>query len=102
MKWLENFIYSVNGSSFKRWMVILLTFVALGATIMMLPTKLVLARMLPGKSANTFSIYVDAPTGSSIEETQKITACVLDILKKEDAVTDIETFLIIRFANNLS
>lgn len=93
MKWLENFIYSVNGSRFKRWMVIILTFVALGATIMMLPTKLVLARMLPGKSANTFSIYVDAPTGSSIEETSKITNCVIDILKREDAVTDIETFL---------
>jgi len=93
MKWLENFIFTVNGSRFKRWMVIILTFVALGATIMMLPTKLVLARMLPGKSANTFSIYVDAPTGSSVEETTKITNCVVDILKKEDAVTDIETFL---------
>jgi len=93
MKWLENFIYSVNGSRFKRWMVIILTFVALGATIMMLPTKLVLARMLPGKSANTFSIYVDAPTGSSIEETTKITTCVVDILKREDAVTDVEIFL---------
>ncbi len=93
MKWLENFIYSVNGSRFKRWMVIILTFVALGATIMMLPTELVLARMLPGKSANTFSIYVDAPTGSSIEETKKITNCVIDILKREDAVTDVEIFL---------
>jgi len=93
MKWLENFIYNVNGSRFKRMMVILLTFVALGATIMMLPTKLVLARMLPGKSANTFSIYVDAPSGSSIEETKKITSCVVDILKREDEVTDVETFL---------
>ena len=93
MKWLENFIFNVNGSNFKRWMVIILTFVALGATIMMLPTKLVLARMLPGKSANTFSIYVDAPSGSSIEETQKITSCVVDVLKKEDEVTDIETFM---------
>ncbi len=93
MKWLENFIYNVNGSTFKRWLVILLTFVALGATVMMLPTKLVLARMLPGKSANTFSVYIDAPSGSSIEETQKITNCVVDILKKEDEVTDMETFM---------
>jgi multidrug efflux pump subunit AcrB len=93
MQWLERFIFNVNGSRFKRLMVILLTFVALGATIMMLPTKLVLARMLPGKSANTFSIYVDAPSGSSIEETKKITNCVIDILKKEDEVTDAEVFL---------
>jgi len=93
MKWLENFIFSVNGSRFKRWLVIILTLVALVATIMMLPTKLVLARMLPGKSANTFSIYVDAPSGSSIEETSKISNCVIDILKREDSVVDIETFL---------
>ncbi len=93
MKWLEKFIFNINGSPFKRWLVILLTFVALGATIMMLPTKLVLARMLPGKSANTFSIYVDAPSGSSIEETQKVTNCVIDILKKEDEITDMETFM---------
>ena len=93
MKWLENLIYNVNGSRFKRWMVIILTFVALGATIMMLPSKLVLARMLPGKSANTFSIYVDAPSGSSVEETEKITNCVVNILQKEEAVTDVAVFL---------
>ena len=93
MQWLENFIYSVNGKKSKRRLVIILTLLALGATIMMLPTKLVLARMLPGKSANTFSIYVDAPTGSSIEETKKITNCVIDILQKEESVTDAEVFL---------
>ncbi len=93
MKWLENFIYNINGSRFKRYMVIILTLMALGATIMMLPAELVLARMLPGKSANTFSIYVDAPSGSSIEETKKITNCVVDILKREDEVLNTEVFL---------
>ena len=93
MKWLENLIYNINGSRFKRYMVIILTLMALGATIMMLPTELVLARMLPGKSANTFSIYVDTPSGSSIEETKKITNCVVDILKREDEVMNTEVFL---------
>jgi len=93
MKWLENFIFNVNGSRFKRLMVIILTLVALVASIMMLPTEVVLARMLPGKNANTFSIYVDTPTGSSVEETQKVTNCVIDILKREDEVTDSEIFL---------
>ncbi|OQX74310.1 MAG: multidrug transporter AcrB [Campylobacteraceae bacterium 4484_4] len=93
MKWLERFIYTINGSAGKRRMVILLTFVALGLSILMFPTKLVLAKMLPGKSANTYSIYVDTPTGSSITETKKTTDCVVEILQKEKEVTDIEVFL---------
>ncbi len=66
---------------------------SLGASIMMIPTETVWVKMLPGKSANTFSVYIDLPTGSSIEETQKVSECVLDILKQEKEVTDIETFL---------
>ncbi len=49
----------------------------------MFPTNLVLAKMLPGKSANTYSIYVDLPTGSSHVETSEVTTCIVDILKKE-------------------
>ncbi len=93
MKWLERFIYNVNGVRKKRLMVIIITFVALGLSIMMLPTKLVKARMLPGKSANTYSIYVDAPSGSSIEQTHQITDCVLDILSHEKEVINSEVFL---------
>jgi len=93
VKWLEKLVYSIIGSGFKRWMVILLTIVALILSIMMLPSKLVLARMLPGKSANTFSIYVDTPTGSSISETRNAVDCVVNILQQENEVTDMETFL---------
>jgi multidrug efflux pump subunit AcrB len=49
--------------------------------------------MLPGKSTNTFSVYIDTPSGSSIEQTQKVASCVTDILQKEPEVTDIEIFL---------
>ena len=93
MKWLEKFVYNVNGERKKRLMVILITLGALAASVMMLPTKLVLARMLPGKSANTFSIYVDAPTGTSIEQTHEITDCVVDVLTQEKQVTNTEVFL---------
>ena len=74
-------------------MVILLTLIALVGAIMMLPTELVKARMLPGKSADTFSVYVDAPSGSSIEQTHEITDCVVDILSREKAVINTEVFL---------
>ncbi len=93
MKWLENLIYNINGSGFKRMLVIVLTFVALGLSILTLPLELVKARMLPGKSTNTYSIYVDTPTGSSIEETKSVTNCVLDILKSENEVLNVEVFL---------
>ena len=93
MKWLENFIYSVNGSGFKRTMVIVLTLVALGLSILMLPAKMVKARMLPGKSTNTYSIYVDTPSGSSMFETKAVTNCILDILRDEEAVMNVEVFL---------
>ena len=93
MKKFEQFIFNILGSKSKQWMVILLTLVALAGSIMMLPTKIVLAKMLPGKSANTYSIYVNAPTDSSIEETKKISECVVSFLQKEKEVTDIEVYL---------
>jgi multidrug efflux pump subunit AcrB len=93
VKKFEQFIFNILGSKSKQWMVILLTLVALAGSIMMLPTKIVLAKMLPGKSANTYSIYVNAPTDSSIEETKKISECVVSFLQKEKEVTDIEVYL---------
>jgi len=93
MKWLENFIYNVNGYKSKRTMVIVLTFVALALSILMFPTQMVKARMLPGKSTNTYSIYVDTPTGSSITETRAVTDCILEILTHEEEVINAEVFL---------
>jgi len=49
--------------------------------------------MLPGKSANTFSIYVDTPAGSGIEQTKKVSECVIDYLKKEPEIMNLELFL---------
>ncbi len=93
MKRLEEFIYGILGSKKKKNMVIILTAVAFFLSLMMFPTKLVLAKMLPGKSDNTFSVYVDTPTGSSIEQTNKVSECVIDILKDEKEVMNIELFL---------
>jgi multidrug efflux pump subunit AcrB len=65
----------------------------MGAAVMMIPTKLVLARMLPGKSANTMSIYVDTATNASIKETQSVTTCIVNYLKQEKEITDMEVYL---------
>jgi multidrug efflux pump subunit AcrB len=89
----ENFVYNILNSKSKKLLVILITLGFLIGSIMMFPTKIVLAKMLPGKSTNTFSVYIDTPSGSSIEQTQKVASCVTDILQKEPEVTDIEIFL---------
>ncbi len=89
----ERFVLSILNSRFKKTVVFVLIFGSLAGSIMMFPTKLVLAKMLPGKSANTYSIYVDAPTGSSVTQTKKVTKCVTNILKNEKYVTDMEVYL---------
>lgn len=93
MKGLEKFIYSILESKIKRKLVIFLTAASFFLSLMMFPTKMVLAKMLPGKSDNTFSVYVDTPTGSSIEETKNVSSCVVDILKEEQEVMHLELFL---------
>lgn len=93
MKKFENFVYSILDSKIKKTIVISLTAIAFFLSLLMFPTKLVLAKMLPGKSDNTFSIYIDAPTGSSIEQTKEVSSCVIDFLKQEKEVKNIELFL---------
>lgn len=93
MKNLETFIFSILESKKKKKLVIILTAAAFFLSLLMFPTKLVLAKMLPGKSDNTFSIYVDTPTGSSIDETKKVSGCVIEILKKEKEIMHLELFL---------
>ena len=90
---LESLIYNILNSGFKKKLVIILTAAAFFLSLLMFPTKLVLAKMLPGKSANTFSVYVDTPAGSSIEQTKAVSSCVINILKQEKEVMNIELFL---------
>ena len=94
MKWFENFVYSILNSKFSKALVIIITFLAfLGSIYMIAPSKIVLAKMLPGKSANTYSVYIDTPSGSSVAQTKAVAKCVIDILKQEKEVKDIELFL---------
>lgn len=89
----EAFIHTILISKSKKTIVIVTTLLFLALSIMMFPTKIVLAKMLPGKSTNTFTIYIDTPTGSSISETKKVSDCIKGILEKEKEITDFELFL---------
>ena len=55
----ENFVFDILDKPYKSFLVVMLIFVSLAGAIMMFPTKIVLAKMLPGKSTNTFTVYVD-------------------------------------------
>ncbi len=93
MKNLENFIYNILDSKAKKSLMIFATAVAFFLSLLMFPTKMVLAKMLPGKSDNTFSVYIDTPKGSSIDQTKEVSKCVVNFLKKEKEVMHLELFL---------
>jgi multidrug efflux pump subunit AcrB len=90
---MEKLIYKILNSKRNKLIVILMVIFAMIASVFMIPSKLVLARMLPGKSANTFTIYVDTATNASIRQTKAVTTCIVDTLKKEKEITDMEVYL---------
>ncbi|MEA3521606.1 MAG: efflux RND transporter permease subunit, partial [Campylobacterota bacterium] len=90
---LENFIYNILQSKKKKRIVIALVLLSLMGSIVLIPTKLVLAKMLPGKSANTFTVYLDTATDSSILQTKEVALCIVDELKKEPGILNMEIFL---------
>lgn len=89
----ENFIFGMLISPSKKLMMILLTLLIFFASILLLPFEIVLAKMLPDKSANTFSIYIDTPTNSSIQNTKLLSDCVINELKSEKNILNMELFL---------
>ena len=90
---MEKIVYKIINSKRNKWIVTLIVLFSMGAAVMMIPTKLVLARMLPGKSANTMTIYVDTATNASIKETESVTTCIVNYLKQEKEITDMEVYL---------
>ena len=89
----EKLLYGILISRRKKWLVIGIVMAALGGSVMMIPTKLVLAKMLPGKSANTFSIHIDTATDSSIDQTRQVSECIVQQLEQEASVRNMQVFL---------
>lgn len=93
-KKFETLILTGIQSSFQRKLILLGTLVAFILSILMIaPTQMVLAKMLPGKNNDTFTIYIDLPNGSSIEQTKEVSDCVVGFVQKEEELRDIEVFL---------
>ncbi len=90
---MESIVYKILSSKRNKFLVILMVILSMIGAVYMIPTKLILARMLPGKSANTFTVYVDTKTNASIKETKSVTSCIVNNLKLEKEITDMEVFL---------
>lgn len=90
----EKFILQSIKSSKRRKIILIATLVAFILSVLMIaPTKMVLAKMLPGKNNDTFNIYVTLASGSSINQTKHVTDCVSSYVVQENEVRDIEVFL---------
>ncbi|MFP4485743.1 MAG: efflux RND transporter permease subunit [Campylobacterales bacterium] len=93
MKWIEDFTYATLNDKKKQFLVLLGTLLIFVVTIMLIPTEIVLAKMLPSKDSNTFTIYLDMDEDTSVYKTKEVASCIVDELKKEESVVDIETFV---------
>ena len=83
MKPFEAFLYGILTSPFKKTLVVALTLLAFVFSLLMFPLGLVKAKMLPGKSSDTFSVYIDLPKGSSHIQTTHVAQCVIGLLNKD-------------------
>ncbi len=93
-KKFEKLVYNGIQSSAQRKVILITTLITFIISVLMIaPTEIVKAKMLPGKNNDTFNIYVKLPTGSSIQQTQKVTQCVSSYIIKEKELLDTEVFL---------
>ena len=90
---LESLIHGILESKGKRVIVLLITLILFLGSILMIPTELVKAKMLPGKDSDTFTIYVDLPKGKSVTEAKEVTSCIASILMQERDVLSTSVFL---------
>jgi multidrug efflux pump subunit AcrB len=90
----EKLVLTGIQSAAQRKIILIGTLIAFILSILMIaPTKMVLAKMLPGKNNDTFNIYVTLANGSSIEQTKQVTDCVSGFVVREPEVLDTEVFL---------
>lgn len=92
-KKFENYLIDTLNSPAKKKKILWATLFAFIFAVALIPTKLVLAKMLPGKNNDTYTVYLDLANGSSIEQTRHVSECVVNVLQKEPEALDTEVFL---------
>ncbi len=93
-KKFEQIVLKSIQSKAKRRIILIGTLIAFIISVLMIaPTEIVKAKMLPGKNNDTFNIYVTLAKGNSIEQTKQVTDCVSRYVTQEKEVLDTEVFL---------
>jgi len=93
-KKFEKLVLKGIQSKAQRRLILIGTLVAFIVSVLMIaPTEIVKAKMLPGKNNDTFNIYVTLANGDSIEQTKKVTECVSRYVVQEKEVLNTEVFL---------
>ncbi|MFY9142058.1 efflux RND transporter permease subunit, partial [Sulfuricurvum sp.] len=92
-KFIEKTVLKILHSDRNQKGIILATLIIVGISIMMFPTMLVKAKLLPKPTADYFTIYVDLPSGKSIEETKKVTECITNTMQNEKEIENMSIFL---------
>jgi multidrug efflux pump subunit AcrB len=90
---LEQIIYNILENKSKKLLIYIVALFLFLGSILMIPTELVKAKMLPGKDSDTFTIYVDLPKGKSVTEAKEVTSCIASILMQERDVLSTSVFL---------
>jgi len=94
LKKFENIVLDVIQSPSKRRFILIGTLIGFICSILLIaPSEIVRAKMLPGKNNDTFTIYVDLANGHSIQQTKEVSDCVVDFVQKENEVLNTEVFL---------
>ncbi len=89
---LENIIHGILERRYLKYLIYLITLVLFAGSVYMFPTRMVDAKMLPGKDSNSFSMYIDLPKGSSYSQTREVTDCIVPLLQKEEEVLSSSIF----------
>ena len=89
---LEKLIYGILERRYLKYLIYLITLVMFAGSVYMFPTRMVDAKMLPGKDSNSFSIYIDLPKGSSYSQTREVTDCIVPLLQREEEVLSSSVF----------
>ena len=89
---LEKMIHGILERKFLKFLIYLITLVMFAGSVYMFPTRMVDAKMLPGKDSNSFSMYIDLPKGSSYSQTREVTDCIVPLLQKEEEVLSSSIF----------
>ena len=92
-KLLERIIHAILDHGAWKFTIYLITLLLFAGSIYMIPLELVKAKMLPGKDSDTFSLYVDLPTGSAVKDTKEVTSCIANELMKEKDILSSSIFL---------